>query len=267
MRPRQCLAAAFAHDRKALEATSGYNQRLLSRRTAICFSIAAVLAILPTFRLLVAMCLRRLHRREDTESSAGPQGATTVSPSLPEAGANLLSTPSVTASSAMWTSLPLEIRDAIAAHVFGGEDVVDGERLQNLLSLVDLSPSFVHHAAALKQRYQVLARAHEKAKRVAARRAARESAAVREQRVCFAAAQVAWAALVIGLTPLFMFRAGQSIEAAVGDSAFWNIPALCAGVFLFLYCLPDNNGDSWCSWHETAARERYVASLRSTRRP
>ena len=92
-------------------------------------------------------------------------------------------------------------------------------------------------------------------------------AAVREQRVCFAAAQVARAALVIGLTPLFMFRAGQSIEAAVGDSAFWNIPALCAGVFLFLYCLPDNNGDSWCSWHETAARERYVASLRSTRRP
>jgi len=265
-------SAAFAHDRKALEATSGYNQRLLSRRTAICFSIAAVLALLPTFWLhLVKMRLRQLYRGADTESSAGPQGAATVSPSLPAAGATLLSTPSGTASSAMWTSLPLEIRDAIAAHVFGGEGVVDGERLQNLLSLVDLSPSFVRHAAALKQRSQVLARAHERAKRVAARRAARhaarESAAVREQRVCFAAAQVAWAALVIGLTPLFMFRAGQSIEAAVGDSAFWNIPALCAGVFLFLYCLPDNNGDSWCSWHETAARERYVASLRSTRRP
>ena len=169
----------------------------------------------------------------------------------------------------MWTSLPLEIRDAIAAHVFGGEDVVDGERLQNLLSLVDLSPSFVHHAAALKQRYQVLARAHEKAKWVAARRAerhaARESAAVREQRVGLAAAQVAWAVAVIGSTPLIMLAAGQSIEAAVGNFACWIIPASCAFVFLFGYCLPDKNGDSWCSSHETAARERYVASLRSTR--
>jgi len=143
----------------------------------------------------------------------------------------------------MWTSLPLEIRDAIAAHVFGGEDVVDGERLQNLLSLVDLSPSFVHHAAALKQRYQVLARAHEKAKWVAARRAerdaARESAAVREQRVGFAATQVAWAVAVIGSTPLMMLTAGQSIEAAVGDSACWVVPAFCCFLFL-LGCIPCN---------------------------
>ena len=203
-------SAAFAHDRKALEATSGYNQRLLSRRTAICFSIAAVLALLPTFWLhLVKMRLRRLYRGADTESSAGPQGAATVSPSLPAAGATILSMPSGTASSAMWTSLPLEIRDAIAAHVFGGEGVVDGERLQNLLSLVDLSPSFVRHAAALKQRSHVSARAHEKAKRVAAERAARESAALREEKrvdfryfaICFGAGQVAWAVLVIGATP------------------------------------------------------------------
>ena len=41
-------SAAFADDRKALEATSGYNQRLLGRRTAISFSIAAALALLPT---------------------------------------------------------------------------------------------------------------------------------------------------------------------------------------------------------------------------
>ena len=181
-------SAAFADDRKALEATSGYNQRLLSRRTATAFSIAAVLALLPTFLRLVEMRLRRLHRGADTESSAGPQGAATVSPSLPAAGATL-STPSGTASSAkMWPSLPREIRDEIAAHVFGGEDVAVGERLQNLLSLVDLSPSFVRHAAALKQRSRhVSARAHEKAKWVAARRAARESAAVREQRINFAA--------------------------------------------------------------------------------
>jgi len=109
----------------------------------------------------------------------------------------------------MWTSLPLDIRDAIAAHVFGSEDVVVGERLQNLLSLVDLSPSFVRHAAALKQRSHVSARAHEKAKRVAAERAARESAALREEKrvdfryfaICFGAGQVAWAVLVIGATP------------------------------------------------------------------
>ena len=47
-------SAAFAHDRKALEATSGYNQRLLTRRTTISFSIAAALALLPTLLLLKA---------------------------------------------------------------------------------------------------------------------------------------------------------------------------------------------------------------------
>ena len=105
----------------------------------------------------------------------------------------------------------------------------------------------MRHAAALKQRYQVLARAHEKAKRVAARRAARraarESAAVRGQRVEFAAEQVAWAVAVIGATPLTMFAAGQSIEAAVGDSACWVVPAFCAFVFLLGYCLRDEDGD------------------------
>ena len=129
----------------------------------------------------------------------------------------------------MWTSLPLEIRDAIAAHVFGSEDVVVGERLQNLLSLADLSPSFVHHAATLKQRSHVSAQAHEKAKRVAAERAARESAALRQQErvdfrgfvICFGIGQVAWALLVIGATPPIMSVAGQSIEPAVGDLVWW----------------------------------------------
>ena len=81
------------------------------------------------------------------------------------------------------------------------------------------------------------------AARRAARRAAQESAAVREKRVCFAARQVAWAVLVIGATPLAMFAAGQSIEAAVGDSACWIIPAFCSFVFFLGYCLPDEDGD------------------------
>ena len=234
-------SAAFAHDRKALEANIGYNQRLLSRRTAVSFSIAAVLALLPSFLHLVAMGFRRLHRGADTESSVGPQGAATVSPSLPAAGATLLSTPSGTGSSAMWTSLPLEIRDAIAAHVFGSEDVVVGERLQNLLSLADLSPSFVRHAATLKQRSHVSAQAHEKAKRVAAERAAR----VRQQeRVDFrgfviwvGTGQVAWAALVIGMTPTIMSVAGQSIEAAVGHLVWWPWLMVVALVALVAFAL------------------------------
>ena len=41
-------SAAFAHDRTALEATSGYNQRLLRRRTAVTFSAAAALAVVAT---------------------------------------------------------------------------------------------------------------------------------------------------------------------------------------------------------------------------
>ena len=45
--------------------------------------------------------------------------------------------------------------------------------------------------------------------------------------------------------PTTMFAAGQSIEAAIGDSACWFIPAFCAFVFLLGYCLPDQNGDSW----------------------
>ena len=126
-----------------------------------------------------------------------------------------------------------------------GEDIVVGERLQNLLSLADLSPSFVRHAATLKQRSHVSAQAHEKAKRVAAERAARESAALRQQErvdfrldvICFGSVQVAWAALVIGATPAIMSGAGQSIDAAVGHLVWWVVPAMCGSNVLLCYCL------------------------------
>jgi hypothetical protein len=91
-------SAAFAHDRKALEATSGYNQRLLTRRTAISFSIAAALAVLPTLLLLGRKGWRRLRRGANAERGAGVQGAAT-SPSRTAFGA-ASSTPSGAASSA-----------------------------------------------------------------------------------------------------------------------------------------------------------------------
>ena len=53
-------SAAFEDDRQALEATSGYNRRLLTRRTAISLSVAAALALLPTLLLLGRTGWRRL---------------------------------------------------------------------------------------------------------------------------------------------------------------------------------------------------------------
>ena len=50
-------SAAFADDRKALEATSVDNKLLLSRRTAIAFSVAIALALLP----LLLLCRRGWH--------------------------------------------------------------------------------------------------------------------------------------------------------------------------------------------------------------
>ena len=99
-----CLCAdgnasgAFANDRKALEATSGYNRKLLTRRTATAFSIAAALALLPTLLLLGRTGWRRLRRGANAEPGAGVQGAAT-SPSLPATGASS-SMPSSAASSA-----------------------------------------------------------------------------------------------------------------------------------------------------------------------
>ena len=74
-----CLCAdgnasgAFANDRKALEATSGYNRKLLTRRTATAFSIAAALALLPTLLLLGRTGWRRLEagRRNLALTSSG----------------------------------------------------------------------------------------------------------------------------------------------------------------------------------------------------
>ena len=68
-------SAAFADDRKALEATSGYNQRLLTRRTAISFSIAAALAVLPTLLLLGRMGWRRLRRGANAAPRLGCRAA------------------------------------------------------------------------------------------------------------------------------------------------------------------------------------------------
>ena len=73
-------SAAFAHDRKALEATSGYNQRLLTRRTAISFSIAAALAVLPTLLLLGRMGWRRLRRGANAAPRLRVQGGATSPP-------------------------------------------------------------------------------------------------------------------------------------------------------------------------------------------
>ena len=55
-------SAAFAIGVKALEATRGYNQRLLSTRTAIAFAAAIAIAMFPTLLLLGRAGWRRLRR-------------------------------------------------------------------------------------------------------------------------------------------------------------------------------------------------------------
>ena len=153
-------SAPFADDREALEATSGYNQWLLRRRTVIAFAAAVAMALLPTLLLLGRVGWRRLRRGENAESSARVQEAPT-SPSRSARPSAIFSTPSGAASSA----------------------VVRGKL-----------------------------------------RAARALAAGRRLRVTFAMGQAGWALSVISLTPTVMFGAGQSIEAAVGDSAWWTVP-------------------------------------------
>ena len=68
-------SAAFADDRKALEATSGYNQRLRMERTTIAFSAAVAIAVLPSLLLLGRTGWRRLRRGVDAAPSTGGQGA------------------------------------------------------------------------------------------------------------------------------------------------------------------------------------------------
>ena len=106
-------SAAFADDRKALEATSGYNRWLLSRRMAISFSIAAALTVLPTLLLLGRAGWRRLRRGAGAEPDAGGQGAA-ASPSLP-ATAAALSTPSGAATSSAAVNRKLRAARASAA--------------------------------------------------------------------------------------------------------------------------------------------------------
>ena len=75
---------------------------------------------------------------------------------------------------------------------------------------------------------------------------------LREQRrvgftIWFAVGQVAWAVTVIGATPLIMFAAGQSIEAAVGDLRGWFMTAYCGLFFLvFWFASTVNNPDDPC---------------------
>ena len=166
-------SVAFADDRKALEAASGYNQRPLTRLTAISYSVATAIALLPSLLLLGRTGWRRLHRGAGAEPGAGIQGAT-ISPSLPARGSTL----------------------------------------STLLSAAS--------SAAVKG---VL-------------RAARASAAGRRLRVSFAMGQAGWALLAICLTPVIMFLTAQSIEAAVGDSILWLVPALPSGCLLLLALFP-----------------------------
>ena len=72
-------SAAFANDRKVLEATTGYNQRLLRRRTALAYFAAAALAVLPTLLLLGRAGWRRL--RATASPSQSVTGATLTTPS------------------------------------------------------------------------------------------------------------------------------------------------------------------------------------------
>ena len=175
-----CLCAhgnasvAFADDRKALEAASGYNQRLLTRLTAISFSVATAIALLPSLLLLGRTGWRWLHRGAGAEPGAGLQGATTTSPPLPARGSTL----------------------------------------STLLGAAS--------SAAVKG---VL-------------RAARASAAGRRLRVSFAMGQAGWALSAICFTPVIMFLTAQSIEAAVGDSVWWLMPAPLSGCLLLLALFP-----------------------------
>ena len=95
---RRCLCAhgedaskKFDKDSKALKKTGDYNMRLLMSRTATAFSIAAVLALLPS--LLLSLLLigqegwRRLHRGAHAEPNASPNDQGTTETSGPTSGA------------------------------------------------------------------------------------------------------------------------------------------------------------------------------------
>ena len=64
-----CSPESADDDVEALEATSGYNQRLLRQRTAIAFAAAVAVAMLPSLLLLGRAGWRRLCRGADAEST------------------------------------------------------------------------------------------------------------------------------------------------------------------------------------------------------
>ena len=102
---RGSASAAFADDLKALEATRAdderlSSQRVLSRLTAIAFTTATAIALLPTLLLLGRASWRRLRRGADAEPSVGAQGAAT-SPSPSATAAALSTTPGAARSAAV----------------------------------------------------------------------------------------------------------------------------------------------------------------------
>ena len=108
---RGSASAAFTDNVEALEAATGYNQRLLRRRTTAAFAVAIALAMLPTLLLLGLAAWRRLRRGADAESSVGAKG-TDTSRSAPAAA---LSTSSDAASSAAGVKGRLRAARASAA--------------------------------------------------------------------------------------------------------------------------------------------------------
>ena len=108
---RESASAAFTDDLAALEAATGYNQQLLSRRTTAAFAAAIALAMLPTVLLLGRAGWRRLRRGAAAESSVGAQ-STDTSRSAPAAA---LSTSSGAASSAVGVKGRLHAARASAA--------------------------------------------------------------------------------------------------------------------------------------------------------
>ena len=108
---RESASAAFTDDVAALEAATGYNQRLLSRRTTAAFAAAIALAMLPTVLLLGRAGWRWLRRGADAKSGVGVKG-TDTSRSAPAAA---LSTSSDAASSAAGVKGRLRAARASAA--------------------------------------------------------------------------------------------------------------------------------------------------------
>ena len=237
-------SAAFAGDRTALEATSGYNQRLLNWRTAISFSIAAALAVLPTLLLLGRMGWRRLSqvncRGSDAEPGAGVKDATTSPSPPPPPPSSLPPSPPPP------SPLPPSPQSRLMQARTGSRDAFDkfwnaaAEKAENLngsirngMNFAKRDPS-VHKGGIFKTSAELGTAVKVKL------REARASAAARRLRVSFAMGQAGWAVLVISVTPSLMTLMGHSIECAVavGDRNWWRVPGPLGACLLLLALFP-----------------------------